>query len=54
MISDEHYIGGALWQLRSYMDRRFWHTSGGWPAAIAYGVVDDFGTIVPTSARPLE
>ena len=54
-IADEHYIegkGGECWQLRSSIDRRFWHTSGGWPAAIGYGVVDDYGDICRTEARP--
>ena len=51
---DDDYIAGPIWQLRDYLDRRFWHTSGGWPAAIGYGVVDDFGVITRTEARPLE
>lgn len=42
------------WQLRSSIDRRFWHTSGGWPDAIHFGVMDDYGTIVRSSARPLD
>lgn len=54
MIRDEHHVDGERWQIRSSLDRRFWSTSGGWPAAIGYGVVDDFGNIVRTQARPLE
>lgn len=53
-IRDEHYVDGPRWQLRSSIDRRFWHTSGGWLLAIAFGVVDDFGNIVPSYQRPLE
>lgn len=49
---DEHYIEGRWYQFRSYIDRRFWHTSGGWPAAIGFGVTDDYGDIVRTWARP--
>ena len=51
---DDHYHSGAVWQIRSYMDRRFWFTSGGWPDAIGYGVVNDYGCITRTEARPLE
>ncbi len=54
MIADEHYVAGPCWQIRSSLDRRFWHTSGGWPAAIGYGVVDDYGTITRTEARPFD
>lgn len=39
-----------IYQIRSYLDRRFWHTSGG----IHFGVMDDYGTIVQSNARPLE
>lgn len=56
MIRDEHYIEGAhgeLFQLRNSIDRRFWSTSGGWPDAIGYGVVDDYGNITRTKCRPL-
>lgn len=50
-MRDEHYIEANSFQLRSSIDRRFWHT-GGVCAAIHYGVVDDFGNIVPSSLRP--
>jgi hypothetical protein len=51
-MRDENYIEGSSYQFRSSLDRRFWHTSGGWPDAIMFGVVDDYGSIVRTNARP--
>lgn len=53
-MSDEHYIGGSCWQVRNYLDRRFWSTSGGWPNAIGYGVTNDHGDIQRTDARPFD
>lgn len=52
MIRDEHYIEGARWQMRNSLDRRLWGTSGGWPDAIGYGVVDDYGVITRTELYP--
>ena len=43
----------AVWQFRSSLDRRFWHTSGGWPDAIGFGIVDDYGDIVRSHLRPI-
>ena len=52
-MKDEHYINGACWQIRmAFRDRSFWMTSGGWPDAIGFGVVDDYGNIVRTDERP--
>lgn len=53
-MTDEHYLNGPSWQLRYVIDRRFWMTSGGWPNAIGFGVVNDYGDIQRTEARPLE
>lgn len=53
-MADEAHINGPIWQLRYNIDRRFWMTSGGWPDAIGFGVVNDMGDIVRTDARPLE
>lgn len=50
-LADEHYIEGENYQLRSHRDRRFWHTSGV-RQAIHFGIVDDYGIIVRTWARP--
>lgn len=52
MIKDEAHIG-TVWQIRDALDRRFWFTSGV-REAIGYGVVDDFGTITRTPARPFD
>ncbi len=41
--SDEHYIEGRFFQIRSSVDRRYWQASGGkWHV---FGVVDDYGNI---------
>ena len=50
-MKDEHYIEGSVFQLRSSLDRRFWHTSGV-REAIHFGVVDDYGVIVASHLRP--
>lgn len=52
-MKDESYKHGPdVWGFRNYaLDRRFWMTSGV-RAAILFGVVDDFGTIVQSHARP--
>ena len=51
---DDAYIAGRVWHFRQMLDRRFWSTSGGWPAAIGYGVTDDYGVITRTEARPFD
>ena len=54
-LTDDHCIlPGGVWAMRYYMDRRYWMTSGGWPDAVGFGVVDDYGVIVGTEARPLD
>lgn len=53
MICDEHYIEGAVYQLRSALDRRFWHTSGV-RDAITYGIVDDYGDLRPSLTCPFQ
>lgn len=50
-MKDEHYIGAYGYEIRSSIDRRFWHT-GGVQAAIHFGIVDDYGDIVPSWMRP--
>lgn len=52
MFKDEAYVSGPVYQLRSSLDRNFWHTSGGAQNAIAFGIMDDFGNIVSTFKRP--
>jgi len=59
MIRDENYPEDcasrlySVWQLRNYLDRRFWATSGV-REAIGFGVTNDYGEIVKTDRRPFD
>jgi len=48
VLRDEHHIRAGSYELRSSLDRRFWHCMP-W---LHFGVVDDYGTIVQSNVRP--